>query len=87
MEEIVTIVSNLGFPIASFLIILKMFRDEQKSHQEESKAYSESYNELKLAFTEALNEVRLDLIQAVNNNTVVMQKLVDKMGDDNVHGG
>ena len=57
MDTIVTLVTNLGFPIAVCIMMMLYIRELTNRHQEETKA-----------FTDALNE-----------NTIVLQKLCDKL--------
>lgn len=70
MNDIVQVVSTLGFPIAmcigacifikyQFDVNNKNVDDMRKEHKEEVKSMTE----------------------ALNNNTLVLQRLIDKMGD------
>lgn len=58
MNEIVQVVSSVGFPIVMCVIMFKYTYELNTQHKEESEK-----------FTEALNE-----------NTLVLQKLCDKIG-------
>lgn len=60
MTEIVTIITNLGFPIAVCLACFWYINNKDTNHREEINKLSE----------------------AVQNNTLVMQKLLDKLGGD-----
>lgn len=57
MQEIVTIITNLGFPIAVCIMMAMYIRELTNKHQTETKE-----------FTDALNQ-----------NTIVLQKLCDKL--------
>lgn len=57
VQDVTTIVSTVGFPIAMCLILFWYIYQQQKAHKEEASKMSE----------------------ALNNNTLVMQKLVDKL--------
>ena len=64
MADIVTIITNVGFPIAICVMLMWYIRELTSKHQTETKE-----------FTEALNK-----------NTLVLQRLCDKLGierDDN----
>lgn len=61
MNDIATIVTQLGFPIAMCLLLFWYVTKKDEAHREEMEKMSE----------------------AVNNNTIVMQKLIDKLGDVN----
>ena len=58
MDNIVQIVTQLGFPIAMCLLLFWYVTKKDEAHREEMNKMSE----------------------AVNNNTIVMQKLIDKLG-------
>lgn len=58
LQEIVTIISTLGFPIAVCLICFWYINKRETQHKEEVDS----------------------LTQAVQNNTLIMQKLVDRLG-------
>lgn len=79
MEQIITLIQTVGFPIACAVAMFLMLNSEQKNHKEESKQLSETINDLKISFSEAINDQRSDMVNAINNNTLVIQKLIDKM--------
>ena len=58
MDNIVQIVTQLGFPIAMCLLLFWYVTKKDEADREEMNKMSE----------------------AVNNNTIVMQKLIDKLG-------
>ena len=57
MENIVTIITNLGFPIAICIMLMWYIRELINKHETETKEFT----------------------QALNNNTLVLQKLCDKL--------
>lgn len=57
MSDIVTIITNLGFPIAVCVMMMMYIRELTSKHQEETKEFT----------------------QALNQNTIVLQKLCDKL--------
>ena len=59
VNDIVTIISTVGFPIAACVALFWQINEMQKNHKEE------------------MNGVK----EALNNNTLVVQKLVDKLSD------
>lgn len=81
MEQIITLIQTVGFPIACAVAMFLMLNSEQKNHKEESKQLNETINDLKISFSEAINDQRADMVNAINNNTLVIQKLIDKMED------
>ena len=58
MSDIVTIITNLGFPIAVCVMLMWYIRELTNKHQSETKEFT----------------------QALNQNTLVLQKLCDKLG-------
>ena len=58
MNDIVSVITTVGFPIACCLILFWFVYHQNKDHKEE------------------VNSLR----DALENNTVVMQKLLDKLG-------
>ena len=59
MEEIVSIISNLGFPIACACVMFWQMERERESHKAESEKW----------------------VEAINNNTRVMEKVLEKVGE------
>lgn len=59
VNEVVSIISTVGFPIAACVALFWQSNQMQKQHKEEMDGVKE----------------------ALNNNTLVVQKLVDKLGD------
>lgn len=79
MEQIITLIQTVGFPIACAVAMFLMLNSEQKNHKEESKQLSETITDLKISFSDAINDQRSEMVNAINNNTLVIQKLIDKM--------
>ena len=79
MEEIVKLIETVGFPIACAVAMFIMLNGEQKAHKEESQKLSETITDLKVSFSDAINQQKSDMVDALNNNTLVIQKLIDKM--------
>lgn len=82
MQDFLTIVQSLGFPIACVIALFVMLQNEQKSHREESAALTQTITDLKIAFSESIHEQESTVTEAINNNTLVIQKLLDKLEKD-----
>lgn len=82
MDEIVTIIQTVGFPIACAIAMFLMLQNEQKSHKEETETLNSTITDMKLTFSEALHNQESKITEAINNNTLVIQKLLDKLGDE-----
>ena len=79
MEQIITLIQTVGFPIACAVAMFLMLNNEQKAHKEETKKLTETITDLKISFSDAINEQKADMVTAINNNTLVIQQLLDKM--------
>ena len=79
MDQIVQLIQTVGFPIACAIAMFIMLNNEQKAHKEESQELTKTINELKSDFSDAINQQKSDMVDALNNNTLVIQKLIDKM--------
>lgn len=82
MQDVITIIQTVGFPIACAVAMFMMLQNEQKAHKEESEKLTGTINEMKLAFNDAIHEQESNITQAINNNTIVIQKLLDKLEKD-----
>lgn len=58
MQDIITVVQNLGIPMACLIATFWLWNKERDEHKESEDKMSE----------------------AIQNNTLVMQKLIDKIG-------
>lgn len=58
MQDIITVVQNLGIPMACLIATFWLWNKERDEHKESENKMSE----------------------AIQNNTLVMQKLIDKIG-------
>lgn len=81
MEQVITLIQTVGFPIACAVAMFMMLNNEQKAHKEETQKLTETITDLKISFQDAINQQKNDMVTALNNNTVVLQKLIDKMDD------
>lgn len=71
MQEVVQIIQSLGFPIACVIAMFAMWQSEVKSHKEEMEQMRLTMEEQTKATT-----------QAITNNTVVLTKILTKLGVD-----
>lgn len=79
MQDFVTIIQTIGFPIACAVAMFVMLQSEQKAHREESAKLTETITDLKISFSDAIHDQENSVSTAINNNTLVIQKLIDKM--------
>lgn len=82
MQDILTIIQTVGFPIAVAIAMFVMLQNEQKAHREESEKLTQTITDLKISFATAITDQERTVTEAINNNTLVIQKLLDKMEEN-----
>ena len=82
MQDVITIIQTVGFPIACAVAMFVMLQSEQKAHREESEKLTETINDMKTVFNAAIHEQESKVAEAINNNTLVIQKLIDKLNTE-----
>ena len=82
MQDFITIIQSVGFPIACAVAMFVLLNNEQKNHKAEEEELNKALTEMKISFADALNNQQKEITQAINNKTKVMQKLVDKLGGE-----
>ena len=82
MDQVVSIIQTVGFPIACAVAMFIMLQSEQKAHRDESEKLSSTITELKISFSTAIHDQESNITEAINNNTLVIQKLLDKLEND-----
>lgn len=81
MQDLITIIQTLGFPIACAVAMFLMLQSEQKAHKEESQKLTETITDMKISFNNSIHDQESKVTEAINNNTLVIQKLLDKLED------
>ena len=79
MSDFITIIQSVGFPIAVAVAMFIMLQNEQKLHKEESQKLMKTISDMKISFDAAMHEQESNITEAINNNTLVIQKLLDKL--------
>lgn len=82
MSDFITIIQSVGFPIAVAVAMFIMLQHEQKEHKAETEHITETMNRLEMTFNNAIHEQESTIAEAINNNTIVIQKLIDKLEKD-----
>ena len=82
MQDILTIIQTVGFPIAVAIAMFVMLQNEQKAHREETEKLTATITDLKITFNSSIADQERTITEAINNNTLVMQKLIDKLGGE-----
>lgn len=81
MQDILTIIQSVGSPIAVAIAMFVMLQNEQKAHREETEKLNETITDLKITFNSSITDQERSITEAINNNTLVIQKLLDKLED------
>ena len=81
MSDFISIIQSVGFPIAVAVAMFIMLQGEQKEHKAESQQIRDAVTDLKIEFTETIHKLESNTTEAINNNTLVIQKLLDKLED------
>ena len=68
MDNIVNLISNLGFPVAIVILVIRYLSSYIKDTNVRIDAYSEKYHDDIVSFQKSLD-----------NNTAVMTALIDKL--------
>ena len=82
MQDLITIIQTVGFPIACAVAMFLMLQSEQKAHKAESTKLNETITDMKISFNDAIHSQQTTITEAINNNTLVIQKLLDKMEEE-----
>jgi len=70
LQEILTAIATVGFPIVACCAMAYFFAKVNENYRNDLKELSKEHKEEMTGMTEA-----------INNNTLVIQKLIDKMDD------
>ena len=81
MENLIQLIQGVGFPIACAVAMFLLLNREQKEHKEETQQLSNTIIDLKISIAESITEQKTDMVSALNNNTLILQKLLDKLED------
>lgn len=73
------LITNLGFPVAMCIILFYSLNIERKDHKTSEETINMSIVELKETFTQTIHGQQEKMTEAINNNTLAMQRLVDKL--------
>lgn len=79
VDVITTLISQLGFPVAMCIILFYSLNQERKDHRASEETINLSIVELKETFTQTIHGQQEKMVEAINNNTLAMQRLVDKL--------
>ena len=81
MDQVITLIQTVGFPIACAVAMFIMLNNEQKAHKAETEQLAATITDLKISFADAITQQKTDMVSAINNNTLVIQKLLDRMDE------
>ena len=70
MQDIVSIIQSLGFPIACVVAMFAMWQSEVKAHKEEME-------KMRVTMEEQSNAT----VEALKNNSVVLARILERLGE------
>ena len=76
------IVSSLGFPIAACIAMAWFIKDNNDKSREQIKEINQTHKEEMIQVTETYREEMSQVKEALNNNTIALQKLCARLGED-----
>ena len=71
MQDVITIIQTLGFPIACVVAMFAMWQSEVKAHDSEMEKMRETMESQSKATVEALN-----------NNTIILTRIMERIGEN-----
>lgn len=71
MQDVITIIQTVGFPIACAVAMFMMLQSEQKAHKEESEKLTQTITEMKISFNDAIHD------QESTFNRIGLAKMLD----------
>lgn len=83
MDTIITMISNVGFPIAMCLFLLWYINKKDTDFISKLEAVETELDTVRLETTKALAEVNTALVNntaVISRNTEVLDKITDKLG-------
>lgn len=80
--DLVSFIKDFGFPIAFCVALFIMLMKQNKAHREEVDGLKDVIFDLKTSVAESVAAQSKEMTQALNNNTVALQRLTDKIGNE-----
>ena len=71
MQDVITVIQTLGFPIACVIAMFCMWQSEVKAHDEEMDKMRDTLQSQSEA-----------TVAALNNNTVILTRILERIGDE-----
>lgn len=82
VPDVITIIQTVGFPIACCIGLFIYLIKTAKAHKEEVNELKQAIYDLRTSVSDSMTQQNKELTQAINNNTIAMQRLADKIGND-----
>lgn len=79
--QILQSIVDVGFPIVCVLICFYYIKVKDEQHNKETSALRESHHEEIVAILDEQRNENNKLVEAINNNTVVMNKLIERLNN------
>lgn len=79
--QILQSIVDVGFPVVCVLILLYYIKVKDEQYNKESAALRESHHEEIIAILDEQKDENIKLVEAINNNTLVMNKLIERLNN------
>lgn len=76
------LITTIGFPIVMCGAMAWFIKDNNDKNREQIKELNQSHKEEMLQVTETYREEMSQVKEALNNNTIALQKLCARLGED-----
>jgi hypothetical protein len=69
--DVISLISNVGFPVVLTVVLMGYIKTREEKHDQQLKEERQQHDQESKNMTEA-----------INNNTLVLQRLIDKLGKE-----
>ena len=76
--QVLQAISTVGFPIVACIFVARFFSKINENFRQDIKELSKTHQDETKMITEKMSEEIKALNESIHNNTIVIQKLIDK---------
>ena len=79
---IISVIQQLGFPVAVAILAFWYIKYREDKNDEKMEHLRESYEQEQRETRQLHKDETMKLTEAINNNTLIITKLYERLGDD-----
>ena len=79
---IISVIQQLGFPVAVAILAFWYIKYREDKNDEKMERLRESYEQEQRETRQIHKDETMKLTEAINNNTLIITKLYERLGDD-----